>query len=111
MIDLSFLNIFITIVVIEGLTEIVVKSKISEPIRNKLGVFRERSKFLTYVTTPLFCPHCFSVWASLFITSIVFIFSGQKVLYIFILVLFFHRLSNYLHMIVDRVDKFYKKKE
>ena len=111
MVDLSFLNIFITVVAIEGLTEIVVKSKVSEPIRNVLEFFRGKNKFLTYVTTPLFCPHCFSVWASLLITSIFFVFAPQKIFTFFILVLFFHRLSNYLHMIVDRVDKFYKKKE
>lgn len=111
MMSFSFLNIFIVVVVIEALTEIVVKSKILEPLRLKVDVFRSRSKFLHYITTPLFCPHCFSVWASLFVTNIFFIYSVQNIFLMLILVLFFHRLSNYLHMLVDRVDKFYKKKE
>jgi hypothetical protein len=104
------LNLFFLVIATEAVTEIVVKSRIFEPFRERIKIFRGENKYLEYVTTPFFCAHCFSVWAGL-ILYILYTYKQNKVINIFIFTLVIHRLSNYLHMIVDRIDKFYAKKE
>jgi hypothetical protein len=80
-------------------------------------VIEKKNVFLSELIT---CGHCFSVWASLFWVFVLFIseenpipvFSFWRGIHIFILVVFVHRISNYLHMFVDRyVDKFYQRKD
>jgi len=117
-----FLLLFVVLlcaVCTEALTEIVVKSMLFKPFRELLdklpgGLFKGASRVF-------FCGHCFSVWAALFIVCSLFVFVDLRVSGLYevpkpvfglILVLVVHRLSNYLHMFVDRyVDKYYARKE
>jgi len=110
---IAFLSlIFVLIVCVEAVTEIVVKSKIFYPIRDFF--FRKKNCILKYISGLLSCGHCFSLWASAVIVGCILLtrpnfFPAGKSPIVFILaVLFIHRVSNYLHFCVDRVDKFYK---
>lgn len=116
--SLTIFDVVLLVVCIEATTEIVTKSKFFEPLRSFCGSFRSKNKFIAYVTTPLFCPHCFSVWAALLYSTLFLILphylgleSLRQAVWFFMLILVFHRFSNYLHIVVDRVDKFYSNKE
>jgi len=101
---LYFCAFLLAVVSTEALTEIVVKSTLFRPIREKIEVRAPRlSKLIT-------CPYCFSVWASIVFTTCVFFVVGGGVSLILLplTILVVHRCSNYLHMLVDRYfDKFY----
>ena len=106
------LSILVLIVAAEALTEIVVKSKIFNGVR---VFFTEgTSWFSRFVGGLLTCGHCFSLWAAvmlvgatLYIDIDFFAAAKNPVIWI-IFTLFIHRMSNYLHFAVDRLDKFYK---
>lgn len=92
----------------EAVVEIVVKSNIFEPVRKFL---EKRNSFLFQLVS---CGHCFSMWASLLVVSVFFIGANisiegvSNILLFPVGVILVHRVSNYLHMFIDRyVDKFY----
>ena len=107
------LFIIISVVVVEATVEIVVKSLLFEGFRERIGKLPLLGKFIEKLVS---CGHCFSVWVSLSIVPVVFIFLfGHKIILPFsivwwiILSLLVHRLSNYLHMFIDNyIDKFYR---
>jgi len=116
--SLTVFDVVLLIVCIEATTEIVTKSKLFEPFRLFLDRLRKKRRWLEYLTTPLFCAHCFSVWAAALYATLFLVlpyYLGleylRQAVWFFMAILFFHRISNYLHMVVDRVDKFYSKKE
>jgi hypothetical protein len=106
---LVFLVIPLSVVFVEGLTELVTKSVIFEPLREKLAA---KNSFLNKL---LQCGYCTSVWVAIFpavFTAVLLAcsFSLWFVLSAFPLVVVYHRMSNYLHNVNDsRWDKFYRK--
>lgn len=116
--SLTILDVVLLIICVEATTEIVIKAKVFEPLRSRVNKLRKNRGWLEYVTTPLFCAHCFSVWAALFYTTLFLVLPHylgveglRQAVWFFMAILFFHRMANYLHMVVDRVDKFYSTKE
>lgn len=92
----------VSVVFVEGLTELLVKSKIFGPFREYLA---KKSIFLGEMIS---CGHCASVWVSS-LPAIVFSFYLGPLVFV-PLVVVFHRLSNYLHNINDKfLDKYYSK--
>lgn len=106
----------LAVVCTEALVEIVVKSKLFFPLRDKIGSRAPSNKVFAFIHALISCGHCFSLWAATLVTVVLFSFCDTGLVVIplvprFILVaLFVHRLSNYLHNAMDRVDKFYRKK-
>lgn len=110
----AILLVIVLAVCVEAITELVVKSKIFLPLRN---LFEERTnKVAVFFGGLLSCGHCFSVWASAAACSAVVLFNPDffcgenKIVSTALLILLVHRLANYLHFCVDRVDKFYRKR-
>lgn len=98
-----FFFLLLSVVCTEALTEIVVKSVLFSWPRAKL-------ENIVGINKAISCPHCFSVWAAAFVVILVFFSFGPHIPWysLGLVVLLVHRLSNYLHMFVDRVlDKFY----
>ena len=100
-----FLVVLLAVLCTEALTEIVVKSLLFEPVREK--VFPS--------ARVLRCGHCFSLWASALVCSVSVFFAFPHIMHphrlvkLFLMMLVVHRLSNYLHMFIDRfLDKFYR---
>jgi len=110
-----FLLLTACVVFVEATTEIVVKSDLFRPIRNKI-LSIQGIPVVSHLLKAFECGHCFSVWAAFIITPVMVLntllskFSAvQSVTLSIVLSLVVHRVSNYLHMFVDRhVDKFYK---
>ena len=99
----------LAIVCTEATVEIVVKSNLFSWLRDKI-----QKCTLNFIKELISCGHCSSVWVSMFFTLYIFLFNDTginsipKALQIPIIWLFIHRLSNYLHMFIDRyVDKYY----
>ena len=107
-----FLHIVLIVVVVEAVVEICVKSLLFDSLRKNVHRVPYLGGFLDKVFS---CGHCFSVWASLFMVPVYFVFIVDykvcfpKSLFLWFFVsILIHRLSNYLHMFIDRyVDKFY----
>lgn len=94
------------IINIEALTNIISKSELFKPLRAFL-FNRSNIGIVKFLHDLIDCPYCTSVWVSLFYVSLiylseVFMFSG--IVLFFMLVFAFHRISNILHHIIDRVD-------
>ena len=106
----------LAVVCTEALVEIVVKSKLFFPLRDKIGSLAPSNKVFAFIHALISCGHCFSVWAAAAVVGTLFPFCGfgfvmlPAVPRFILLVLFVQRLSNYLHNAMDRVDKFYRKK-
>ena len=98
---------FLTVIFVEGITELVVKSEIFSGARGKIS---NKSEFFSKVVS---CGYCFSVWAA-FLPSLVaslYLFSPLKIefyiCFMFLLIVL-HRTSNMLHNFNDKhLDKFY----
>lgn len=95
------LEIITTIVLIEAVTNILSKSDIFEPVR---AFFFKHCKFIHNL---LDCPYCTSVWVGVGSFFLLYLYTDDK-LPIFVTLLcmgvVFHRLSNILHHIIDRID-------
>jgi hypothetical protein len=97
-----------SVIFTEACTELLVKSKIFEPLRESLS---QRSKFIKEM---LSCGYCASVWVAIFPALVISAsqpwYWGLAAFVFFVPVI--HRLSNYLHNINDRwFDKFYINKK
>lgn len=109
---LFVLLIVISVVCVEALVELAIKSEIFFSPREKIKSLDWFGK--EFIGKLLSCGYCFSVWVSAFVVSAVFLSARcnpthiSYYVYIPILIVLVHRLSNYLHMLIDRVDKFYK---
>ena len=102
--------VIISVVFVEGLTELVVKSSV-------FSGFREwASRKGGLIQKLIACGYCFSVWASLppaaFLAAITTGSVAFKVLSFFGYVVILHRSSNYLHNFNDKhLDKYYSKEK
>lgn len=97
----------LSVVFVEGLTELVRKAVIFDRPRE----FVKRNNFFDAL---LSCGYCTSVWAAMLPASLVFLiganlwFYEQVFLFIFFTIVL-HRLANYLHNFNDKhLDKYYE---
>jgi len=98
------LQILITIILIESITNILSKSILFEPIRE---FFHKHNKFIYKL---LDCPYCTSVWVGMFCVTMLYLHNINILplsLALFFVGIVFHRLSNILHFIIDRIDSNY----
>ena len=99
-----FLKLFISVLMVEAITEIVVKSDIFYPVR-KFLFGKKDIKIFQFLHNLLDCGYCFSVWAGWFVCLLLnpmgnFILINQYIDWFFV-GLFLHRLSNLTHFILD----------
>ena len=81
-------------IAVEALTTILIDSSIFYKIREKIT-----SKDMPFFSELIQCKYCFSFWVTIFI-----IYIGTfniRFLYIFIMILVVHRLSNTYHFLFD----------
>ena len=94
------------VIVVEAVTEVVVKSALFEPVR-KFFFDRNKNRFFKKVHELLDCGYCASVWVGC-LTSLV-MFRRLEIVnaYIdwFFIGVVLHRLSNFLHSILDYINK------
>ena len=100
-----FVKILFLVILTEAITELVIKSEIFEPLRNRIKVVGSWFEKL------FSCGYCFSVWSAftvVFIAQISYPLTGYILLDLSLTALIVHRLSNILHNIVDKwTDKYY----
>jgi len=95
------LQILAIIILIESITNILSKSVLFEPVR---GFFNKHNKFIYRL---LDCPYCTSVWVGMFCVAMLYLYNINVLplpLTLFFIGIIFHRLSNILHFIIDRID-------
>lgn len=100
------LKIFVAVLLIESITEIIVKSNIFIPFRSFLFEKGQSSKVFEWLHDLLDCGHCTSVWIGWFMALLLFTDKTYLVNYYvdwFFIGLVLHRLANYLHIIIDRI--------
>ena len=99
------MSLLITVLLTEALVELVIKSIIFKPFRKKIKSISPWFKDL------FSCGYCFSVWVAfgvVFILQLSYNFTGNHWVDLTIMALITHRLSNYLHNLVDKYsDKYY----
>jgi|AntAceMinimDraft_10_1070366.scaffolds.fasta_scaffold231416_1 hypothetical protein len=93
-------DILIAIILTETLTELAVKSELFESLRKLL--FESENKVLNFIHSIFDCGYCFSVWAAILSSILIFVLDN-KIVDFFIMCLIVHRLSNLFHFIMDRV--------
>lgn len=97
----NIFDLIICIIVVEAITELIIKSIIFSRIRN---FFISRSTFFEYLLT---CGYCFSFWVSFFLIMLLISYNRLPVLidgvlnYLFIFFIM-QRGSNMLHGAIDR---------
>jgi len=100
------LGIIATIILIEAITGIISKSELFRPLREFLFDRRE-NKLFGFMHRIIDCPYCLSVWVGMFCGGVLYLYINNLlpfiIMWIFIS-LIFHRLSNVLHYIIDRID-------
>lgn len=107
-----FVYLLICAFVTEAIVELVSKSVFFGPVREFLS--KRKNFILRFYSNAIKCPYCFSVHASLLVSSPLFILVPPSLTNIILLdfILFSlscHRLSNYIHDTKDRYfDKSYK---
>jgi len=102
--NLAF-SILITIILIEAITNILSKSELFSPLREFL--FNSNSKVLRFIHNMIDCPYCTSVWVSLFLTVMLYLYNINtlpQILALFFMGIVLHRISNVLHFVIDRID-------
>jgi hypothetical protein len=100
------LEMMACILLIEAITNLVSKSDLFKPIREFL-FNRGENKLFMFVHTVVDCPYCLSVWVSLLCAMLLYLYINSLLPFVFICIcisIIFHRLSNILHSIVDRID-------
>jgi len=106
---MNFLFIIAMVLLIESITNILVKSELFLPVRKVL--FESRYKIFKFLGRILDCPYCTSVWVSLFCVAmgyLYFINFLPQIMAFFFVGLILHRLSNILHHVIDRIDSHFK---
>jgi len=96
-------HFLLAIVAVEALTEIITKSEVFSPIR-EFFFNRRKSKIFDWIHSLFDCGYCTSVWIGMFI-SIGWFCADSLILDIIFIGLVFHRLSNMLHFMIDRLNK------
>lgn len=102
------LFIIIGSIAVEGMTELLSKSLIFAPFVDWLKSFNGKNRVLNFFGDAFHCGYCCSMWCSILITLLVFLFSPPKIfgfiyLDMFVFMIVCHRLSNYIHNIQDRI--------
>ena len=97
------LKYILSVVLIEALTELVVKSGFFEPIR-KFFFKRKDRWFFNWTNSLLDCGYCTSVWIAFFVLTTFILLDNFYVNMVFYGIIL-HRLSNGLHFVIDRVDR------
>lgn len=100
------LEIICIIILIEAITNIVSKSDLFKPMREFL-FNKGENKLFRFIHTLVDCPYCLSVWVSLLCVVMLYLYINNLLPFVLIWVciaVIFHRLSNILHFIVDRID-------
>jgi hypothetical protein len=99
------LHFIFLVVLTELLTELVIKSEITKPLRNWI------KSWGSWFDTLFSCGYCFSVWAAVgvvLLTQVSYPLTGIILLDLGLTALVVHRLSNVFHNIIDKwTDKYY----
>ena len=100
-----FVEILLAIILVENITELVVKSQLFEPVRRVVIYFND------FLGKLIRCGQCLSLWTSIgvvFLVDVSYNFTEHSYLNLFLTALIVHRLSNYLHNFCDKcLDKYY----
>lgn len=95
------ISILLISLLVETLTELLIKSSIFRPVREK--IFSIGSDFLTELFS---CGYCFSVWTAFAVNICLFLLNfslyNDSYLNLIICWLITHRISNILHGSIDR---------
>ncbi len=104
-ITISVLKFISAVLLTELLTELVIKSEITRPVRDFI---KSRGSWLE---TLFSCGYCFSVWTAFgvaFLLGLAYNLTGWYWVDLTLTSLLIHRLSNYLHNFNDKIlDKYY----
>lgn len=95
-----------TIILIEAITNIVSKSDLFKPMREFL-FNKGENKLFRFMHLLVDCPYCLSVWVSVPCIVVLYLYINNLlplVLMWVCIVIIFHRLSNVLHCLIDRID-------
>ena len=97
--------LLISVIVTEGLTQLLSKSVFFGPLREYFN--SKESKLFKFLSRIVECPYCSSVWTSGFLTLLVFSLGtislfGNIFLDAFLFLIVCHRLSNHFHDVADR---------
>lgn len=99
-----FLKFLLIIICVEAITELLSKSEFFMPLRKYL--FEKQKPVYRFLHDIIDCPYCLSVWVSVInVVYFYFIFKyTTSIIFMFIpMVLVFHRMSNILHFIIDKL--------
>jgi len=92
------------IVLTEAVTEIVTKSELFSPLREKLFLVGQSNWLFKWIHNLADCGYCFSMWSGM-LASILLLNNIDIVhCYIdwFVLAIILHRASNVLHNLIDK---------
>ena len=104
---MEILLFLFSIVLVESITELLTKSEIFSSVR-EFFFNRRHNKVLSFTHRLLDCGYCTSVWSGWFVALIFFRDVGILNVWVdwFFVGLLIHRLSNILHFIIDRIDRY-----
>ena len=100
-----FVLVLFNLILIEAITNLLVKSELFLPVRKYL--FGSKNRILKFASRILDCPYCTSVWVSLGSVCMLYLFIIgilPSLLALFLLGIVLHRCSNILHFVIDRID-------
>ena len=102
---LFFIKFLLSIILVEAITEIVVKSELFNPFKAKIFRLGQKNRFFNWLHKLLDCGYCFSVWSGMLVSILFFRDIGlfHWSLDWFFIALVLHRLSNLYHNINDRI--------
>jgi signal transduction histidine kinase len=102
---LYFILFLFNLVLVEAITNLLVKSDLFSPIRKHL--FESSNMVLKFISRILDCPYCTSVWSAFFCVGVTYLFVINVLpvlIVLFFLSIILHRFSNIIHHIIDRID-------
>jgi len=102
----NLLYILFCIICIEASTELLSKSEIFKFVREFL-FNRRKCKLFAFIHEMVDCSYCLSVWLSALYVCFFYLVIIDLIPFGFIfipIVVVFHRLSNILHFLIDRVN-------
>lgn len=110
---MAAIKFLLAVVLTEAITEILTKARLLEPIRQRVFDKIEEGNFFEWLNELMDCGYCVSVWVGWFIALLLFYDSNIvcKGVDWFFIGLIFHRLSNVLHFIIDRINRNHTKGE
>jgi len=101
----SLIVILSLVIFTEALTELITKSELFSPIR-KFFFDRRKTRLCNFIHELFDCGYCVSVWVGLF-SAYIFLFVNNVIFNVFFMGIIFHRLSNILHYLIDRINRNY----